>query len=414
MKGRTLKKGGKYISQGSFGCGFAKPPLKCKNETRRRNDSYISKLFVHEEDADFEVEQGDLWKSVDPEQDFSIYIEKKCYLDFDNIKGENQFNKCTLPFGKKEVPITLSKFGGKNLNDLKPVSKNYSKIFKALVPLLKGLQKVHDANITHNDIKEDNIVVEMKDDSIKLRFIDFGLSFITKNMVEMPEVFLNYDYYYYWPFEFGCFTTEGKLLSYSYVKERYEQLRERQRSRSTIAYPVQVAVAPPLDPHELYTQYKYINFSDFKKTFERLDIYAFGIVIMKLIYKYFKAFVFENEYKKNDPDNIAVVYNINKKFTYVQQLLDSIDDEEQRNWNTEVYNSFIMPLMKTAETMFYINPIERTSISNVIEELEKLFPFMDEYLTPEKVKMGLAGFNILNHESDEVSNPPTPSLNIRK
>lgn len=400
----TLKKGGKYVGQGSFGCGFAKPPLKCKNETKRRNNTYITKVFRNGRNADEEINEGVLWMNIDPEQKFSIYSEKKCYLDTDNVKSENEFDKCTLPFSKNsEKTMIVSKFGGQDLFELKPVAANYSKLFKSFVPLFKGLLKVHKSKVTHNDIKEENIVATINDDSIDLRFIDFGYSYATKDMIEMNDIFLNTNYYYYWPFEFGCFDNQGNLYSPEKVKKRYHELVKMYKSDQR-GFPINDVIAPKVDIDALYQHYKTIDFKDFDNTFQKLDIYSLGITLVKILYYYFKVFI-----KEGNNDFIYIVNLIDGNLVLHEEFLQNINNKYQKEWNTNVYTNIINPFVFLITQMVSISPSDRPSLEKIIESIEKIHPYIDEYLTTEKVRKGLYGFNILNNNPDDIVPPlPTP------
>jgi hypothetical protein len=56
MVNYTRKKGGKFIAQGSYGCVFG-PPLKCKEDSERMNNSHISK-FMRKNNAESELKES--------------------------------------------------------------------------------------------------------------------------------------------------------------------------------------------------------------------------------------------------------------------------------------------------------------------------------------------------------------------
>lgn len=410
MRNKTYKKGGKYLGKGTYGCTFTKPPLKCKNETNRRNNSYISKVFIDKIAANVEMEESALWKDIDPDQKFSLYNLKQCNLNTDNIKALNEFDKCKLNLPKNDKPMILSKFGGIDLYKLNPISSNYLNLFKSFVPLLEGLKKAHDAKIVHCDIKEENIVAEIQNSKIILRFIDFGLSMKTTNMIEMPDVYLNETYYYYWPFEFGCFDTEGNLYSYDTVESRYKDIQNRKINKVDQVYPVHYVTAPNVDISTLYQIYNSIGFKDFDKNFKKLDIYSFGIMLVKIIYKYFKVYIHEDNSK-----NLFLAYNIKNKNYKQYDFLDNIPNNDQKEWNINVHDKIILPLLEICEDMFTILPFERKSLDVIINKYEKIFPNMEKYLQKSEVLKGLAGFDILNNELPDSSKRTTPKrvLKIR-
>jgi serine/threonine protein kinase len=271
------------------------------------------------------------------------------------------------------------------------------------------LKKAHDAKLAHCDIKEENIVAEIQNSKIILRFIDFGLSIKTKNMVEMPDVYLNDTYYYYWPFEFGCFDTEGNLYSYASIEKRYEYIQNRKYNNIRQVFPVHCVSAPNIDISKLYEIYNSIGFKDFENNFEKLDIYSFGIMLLKIVYKYFKVFLHEDRHK-----NIFIAYDIKNKLYNEEDYINSITNNDQREWNIDVHNKIVLPLLEICEDMFSIVRFERKPLNVIIDKFEKLFPDMEKYLSKSEILKGLSGFDILNHEVPDNSKTTTPKRVVLK
>lgn len=387
----TRKKGGKFLGKGSYGCTFAKPPLKCKQETTRKNNSFLSKVFVDTNAALFEEEISSYWKEIDPSQEFTVYTESSCNLDTENIRETNEFTKCTFDFPKDKIkPLLFSKYAGTDLHKLKPISNNYLNIFKSFIPLLEGLQKAHDADLVHCDIKEENIVAEVNDDNIKLRFIDLGLSMKVKDMVKIPEVYLNKISYYYWPFEFCCINMFGKLEPYDIIEENYNYLQNVEKKRRL---PIQYISAYPVDINELYDVYRSYNFKDFSQLFKKLDVYSFGIMLSKLIFKYFRIFFHEETNKK-----VYMAYYINSTIIPKDVFFNSIKNDEQKAWHLNVLNKILLPLFGMLDDLASYDPTFRMSAKEIANIFKELLPEIEIYLQPEKVKMGYAGLNVLHNE----------------
>ena len=87
-KNQRSKRGGKYIAEGTYGCVFGEPPLKCKDEDSRQSDSIASKLMNYEQ-AEDEFEESAKWREIDKEQTFSLSATKMCEVDETNIKPSN-------------------------------------------------------------------------------------------------------------------------------------------------------------------------------------------------------------------------------------------------------------------------------------------------------------------------------------
>ena len=73
---------------------------------------------------------------------------------------------------------------GKNLLEL--ISQNRpSEPYMHLIvyKLMRAVQRLHAANIVHNDIKDTNVMVDMQDEYCSVKLIDLGMA----KYVEEPE-----------------------------------------------------------------------------------------------------------------------------------------------------------------------------------------------------------------------------------
>jgi len=192
-----MKKGGKAIASGGFGCLFD-PPLKCKNENNSIPNSvkYVSKLMT-QKNATAEYDEIEKIK----------YILEKIpnYQNFFLVNGfticnpmpltktdlEN-FSKCTSLKKKKftedninskidELAILNMPFGGEPVDNF--LKKHFNNQFLILVNnslidlLVNGIVPMNNLGIYHCDIKDSNILVNIDESGLKSRLIDWGLSF---------------------------------------------------------------------------------------------------------------------------------------------------------------------------------------------------------------------------------------------
>ena len=89
MSRRTKKiMGGKFISEGAYGCVFGNPPLKCEGEPKRRSNKYVSKLSSNET-ANSEVKRIDILKSIDSTGEYFILPIDSCKLNKSSIEPTN-------------------------------------------------------------------------------------------------------------------------------------------------------------------------------------------------------------------------------------------------------------------------------------------------------------------------------------
>ena len=172
----------KVIGEGTFGC-VHKPPLKCDNKTRRKKDS-ISKLMT-EYNATKELGEFNHIDAADADQHFYLGKPDKCKLDpmLENMRG---INKCPSqkfnPEKIREYALLWMKDGGQDVESFGEGVQTWTKpkehidtielFWLEAVRLFYGLKVLHDNNVVHHDIKQQNIVYDQATN--RANFIDFG------------------------------------------------------------------------------------------------------------------------------------------------------------------------------------------------------------------------------------------------
>lgn len=169
------------IGEGAFGV-VSRPPSRCskfhsekdrvKYETKYfKNKKYISKLMDYN-DAETEIGNGNLIKRTIPDwKKYYCFAEFKCmapeYTHVQIGSDEYQDTYAIAPY----CGITLKKIldGKQHLTFSQACC-----LLEALKYLAIGLNKLHDHQIYHNDIHDENVLYNTSDR--KLRFIDFGTS----------------------------------------------------------------------------------------------------------------------------------------------------------------------------------------------------------------------------------------------
>jgi len=172
----------KVIGEGTFGC-VHKPPLKCNNNTRRKKDS-ISKLMT-EHNATKELGEFNHIDAADADQHFYLGKPDKCSLDItlDNMRGINNCpSKKFNPEKIREYALLVMKYGGQDLDAFGEEVQTWTKtkehvdaielFWLEAVRLFYGLKVLHDNNVVHHDIKQQNIVYDQATN--RANFIDFG------------------------------------------------------------------------------------------------------------------------------------------------------------------------------------------------------------------------------------------------
>jgi len=126
------------------------------------------------EDAIQELQQRDLFHTIDPTQKYFLYPFEICDPKRP-FRANNNVDKCNVPMKVRKILQSLD--GGKSIQDIHVEPQDYPALFKSIKNLFEGLEKAHAHDIIHNDIKPDNIVVAQTNNTFNTRFIDFGISF---------------------------------------------------------------------------------------------------------------------------------------------------------------------------------------------------------------------------------------------
>jgi len=173
-------KGGKYLKKGEDGIVYI-PPLMCDDKDEKYNsESYVGKI-MEKEKAEDEFQKSNKIKELDPDNNWSITIDKICKISDEQIDEDYLRNKNTDLYKSKNTQL-ISQYGGISLssglldyNDTfkkDAVPTNVPLFFKLLktqlVPIILELNKT----FAHNDLHLDNILYSSTDG--RIRIFDFG------------------------------------------------------------------------------------------------------------------------------------------------------------------------------------------------------------------------------------------------
>lgn len=170
------------IGEGTFGCAH-KPSMQCRDK-KTRNINEISKLMTSA-NAVKELNEFALIDAADKRKQFYLGKPRKCEVDriLSNIRS---IRKC--PSGRFEpekidnYSLLVMKYGGQDLAQFGEEVQTWTKtkehvdaielFWLEVVRLFYGLKVLHDNNVLHHDIKQQNIVYDQATNRVNL--IDFG------------------------------------------------------------------------------------------------------------------------------------------------------------------------------------------------------------------------------------------------
>jgi len=182
MSAFDIDKPSDVIGEGTYGCAH-RPPMKCQNEPpRNKND--ISKLMTSV-NAMKELKEFALIDAADKRKQFYLGKPSKCQPDriLSNIRS---ISKC--PSGKfdpakiDDYSLLVMAYGGQDLEQFGEEVRTWTKtkehvdaielFWLEAVRLFYGLKVLHDNNVVHHDLKQQNIVYDQA--TKRANLIDFG------------------------------------------------------------------------------------------------------------------------------------------------------------------------------------------------------------------------------------------------
>ena len=182
MSAFDIDKPSDVIGEGTYGCAH-RPPMKCR-DAPRRNKTDISKLMTSA-NALKELNEFALIDAADKRKQFYLGKPSKCKPDriLSNIRS---ISKC--PSGKfdpvkmDDYSLLVMKYGGQDLEQFGQEVRTWTKtkehvdaielFWLEAVRLFYGLKVLHDNNVVHHDLKQQNIVYDLATN--RANFIDFG------------------------------------------------------------------------------------------------------------------------------------------------------------------------------------------------------------------------------------------------
>ena len=177
-----MQRGGKLLGEGSFGCAFQPAPA-CADGRKLAHDE-IGKIVLKGEEADEELRSGRTIMAISSDSAKYFALPQNSCIPAMPIQDEDvsdceviQDSKRSQSKRSEGSPYTMLIMpnAGKTLHawshQYPLVADTFLHVFKHL---LEGMVIYQDAGYVHNDIKDNNILVDKENVA---RYIDFGLAY---------------------------------------------------------------------------------------------------------------------------------------------------------------------------------------------------------------------------------------------
>lgn len=412
---RRVKRGGKYIGEGTYGCGFS-PALRCEGETVRKFGLFTKLMSIDE--AEKERKQGEIIKITDPKQNYFLYPVKVCKVNKSLLgkdNPENNIKSCKKTFRDDldSARAVQYIYGGVDLKKLTYSAEDVYPLFKGMVNLFQGLFKLQQDGVSHNDIKPENVVyLKQTTGSFLIRYVDIG--FIQKNKEEITHPFESD--YYVWPYEMRLtvdpefsvtqksvddWHTANKHDSLGYLQ--YDHFFNPDKSRKlTKAFAEEIVETiktkakqsiTPLNtsgtPQEQAKKKQKYQDEYGKKIAEiilkKVDTYSLGGI---LLYLYTR--ILQHHIEKG---KITYILNWSGKEVAVEDLESNHFSRESAMWHQEVAEKISKPFFKLCLSMMHLDPTQRPQVPIALNTYKKkILPQMEIYFTPQNIQDHLKAY----------------------
>jgi len=232
--------GGKVIGAGGFGCVFY-PALKCKENKKKFKG--ISKLSFKKEIFKEQEINNKIRPIIKKIPDYYNYflitdiftcnpkpltkhdmkgLDKCVFLEKYKITRENinnnlkEFDIINIPFGGKELYYIIDNSRYFIKNFLYFNTRFYNLLKFAIIPM-------NNLGLDHNDIKSNNLLINLKEESSEIKIIDFGLATINSTTFlsygNIPDDIRNRGIQFNLPFSTILFEPSFKNIYEGFLKK---------------------------------------------------------------------------------------------------------------------------------------------------------------------------------------------------
>ena len=392
--------GGKIIASGGFGCVFS-PSLLCKNsKTKKRKTNTISKVmkskYIYDEYNEIKQMLHHLKHINNYKNYFLIYnintckpkkFTKKDLKNFNNIctaLPKDKITKNNINTKLDELMILNMPYGGIPIDDFIIKKKSMHAIKKLNNQLIKllinGIIKMNNKHVFHNDIKDSNILIQVKNKKIYTRLIDWGLAtyYLPYKNTPLPLVWKDRPFQYNSPFSNIIFSVEfikhftdfninekdiTRDLLYDFINRYvYYWIKERGEGHIKLIFKI-ISIITDESPEYIICNYitdvvMYIHLKD--KTHINIRHYLDSIYIHNV-----DKWGFVSSYYP-----ILMLYYTNK------DILSPVQNK-------------CFDILKTLFFYIYTTSVHKIDTTIIVNELKKLTGYIDSQLKGNKYTKGL-------------------------
>lgn len=377
----------KLLNQGSYGCIF-NPGINCENN--KLTKKYITKVQKQKEISKKETKIGkEIQKIVQYEKYFAPIIET-CKLNLKKINNK-EIRKCNFidtnkldSYESNQILFVGNKTLFTYVLDIIHKKDFLKKILKMYIIIIEGQKKLHEKDIIHLDIKENNIVITDKGNP---KIIDFGLSHILTDIKsqQYKEIF-----FIYAP-EYSPWCIEIAVINYI-IHKLNDEWMDKEITVDILEKIVNEYIKNNISIKELFTEKEkkiikenYINYlkskittgekmiKELMMTYRTWDTYSINITflhlfdlilidnsdIMEKIEHYLKSEIMSAPNERSKPKNVI---------SLIQEISNKITIQENTNLNK---------LFSQVNTKELSKKIQKTKIieSKIEEPLYKIILF---------------------------------------
>ena len=313
--------GGKLIATGSRSC-IINPNIKCKNNRNKKRDkNSISKISFGDEAEENSIREkniNDIIKRIPGYKKWALIFDDMCKPPSynDSVKIDKDINKCIKEEDTYELHggieskknelfedsiMLIGEFGGETFGDyfnkkfseinmMKDLEREFLILMKKMKDIFKGLVDLNAYEISHLDIKQNNIVISKRN----FKFIDFGISskfndiehFLTRSYHEFRT-----DRIYYWyPIEYIYSSASNEELELEEEKVYEDGIQDYRKHMDTI-YEIYTYLGIDIESfiNDLLKKYKNMDkkeffYNEYYDIIRSIDTYSFGMLVPMMLY----------------------------------------------------------------------------------------------------------------------------------